>query len=298
MLARFVLPRCAAVVALMVPLAASADPSAEAQDYMKVAFTACQQAITYNKIDVDLFTKWMENRAKSVKADPSIRTWTGKLYGEVVKTRFEQCEALFKKALDDAEHADATAEAKAEAAKHDPAVVGPIAEGVLGRCFEVDKDAGTSRWGYEKDMLADRRKRLHKDNPDAEGVKTLKAYGSVAAGATWAEVFRACDDALDKGLARAKAIEAKQHAAEQEAQRQARERSAAAERKFQAQLKGDRLAIFKRRNTTIPTEGDLTSRTWVYVFAVGTGSCRLTYTFRGNTTIGVTKEGICSEIQP
>lgn len=295
--ARSVRFHAALLATLLIPLAASADPTPESQMYLKEAFHACQEAISYNKIDADLFQKWMENRAKAVRADSSIRTWTGKLDGEQVNTRFEKCEALFKKALDDAEKADAEAKAKAAAAKQDPAVVGPFAERALGSCFETEKATGAdghTRWIYEQESFADRRKQLLKDYPDAEKLKTPKAYGPTPAGATWHDVFAACTAYLDKGLTKAKAEEAKRQAAEKEAQKQANAEAAANERKWLAKLKGDRLKIYKRRNNTMPSEGDETSATWVYHF---TGGCVATYMFRGNTMSGVTKEGAgCSQI--
>jgi hypothetical protein len=279
------------LVLLVFPLTARADPSAEAQQLLKEAFRACAEA-QGGKIDLPLFQRYMESRAKAVKADPAIRAWTGKLDGQTVNTRFEACEALFQKALADAQNADAKPAASADDERE---VIAWGENGAkdtatfLGQYRDLIKKAGGSSQPNPAMVdshlreLAALRESMTKKVPAWAKLKTTKELAGRPAGTELGTLLSGLEaelkQAQSEGAKTVSANDAKSNAESKKIQKQMAE----AYKRWTSKVKGDRLKVLKRWPATPGDDSLMNAETWRFTLTHGAGNCDFVYHFKGNT---------------
>ena len=279
---------------LLFPMTARADPSAESQELLKEAFRACAEAQRAGKVELPVFQRYMETRAKAVRADASLRAWTGKLEGQTVNTRFEECEALFQKALADAEKGEAPPAAKPAGADDEREVIawgenGAKAQaGFLGEYLQLIKNAGGSSQPspamVESHLreIAQLREAMAKKVPAWTKLKTTKEIANHPAGTGLGALLSDLEAELKKAQAEGAKVVAAHDANTRVESKKIQKQMAEAYKRWESKVKGDRLAVLKRWTTTPGDDSEMNAPTWRFTLTHGAGNCDFVYHFKGN----------------
>jgi len=261
-------------------VAEAADPNATAVDEMYWAFTACKKGLE-GRFDDDKQrgnAEYKERKAKAVKADASITSFTGK-----VKSMFVMQEWLKKCDVD--LPAQAAAAAVHEQAERD-ANQASIACSAAKR--EATDEAFTKYTG-----LRDRAKKLP--------AIVNESHGN---GRTVGQMFTDCDkeipaaiEARKKAEADAKKFQEEQQKKYEAEKKKQEEEDAKIAAKMKKLLKGDRWRIWDREGdpSDYPGERFQVASYWDYTTtsSLTNLSCTIRYRFSGNKLVRKTKAGFC-----
>lgn len=261
------------------PRNAEAAPNAVAEDEMYWAFSACSKGLDarFDEEKHSAHVEYKERRAKAVKADASITSFTGKTKG-----RYAVPEWLKKCDVD-------LAKVAAEAGKHQQAEVHVRQASFACSDGKKGDEAALAKFSALK----------------ARALETYPAIANEPHGATTATIgqfFAACEKEIPAAIESRKKHDADVQKFQDDGLQKAREASAKAEAddaKHEAQmkkvLKGDRLKIWGREGdpSDFPGTKIQLASYWEYeVTPSGTSmTCTVKYAFKGNKLVRKSKSG-------
>lgn len=260
------------------PRAAEAAPNAVAEDEMYWAFSACSKGFDarFDNDKLSANVEYKERRAKAVKADASITSFTGKTKG-----RYAVPEWLKKCDVD-------LAKVAAEAGKHQQAEVHVRQASFACSDGKKGDEAALAKFSSLK----------------ARALETYPAIGSEQhdGSTTISQFFAACEKEIPAAIESRKKHDADVKKFQDDQLQKSREASAKAEAedaKHEAQmkkvLKGDRLKIWGREGdpSDFPGNKIQLASYWEYeVTPSGTSmTCTVKYAFKGNKLVRKSKSG-------